>query len=234
MNEYWIAFLGSIIGGIISGGLTCLGVVLTIKHENKKRTEENKQKIVEFRPELELVSKEFKELSPKTSIHPGPFDAEVARIESFKESNNEVVYKQYPKNAKKVCITFQLKNSGKTPIEKIYICSKRPKYFVLLPKIKSDILKRDNAAWNCILIKKHIQNNSTIEVSFYSTLDDIKDYNCALIFLLDRNQRVWYQDFCIGDGNIKSSYLSKKDLLDLFTSQDGSFTAIDLIDPNCE
>lgn len=234
MNEYWIAFLGSIIGGIISGGLTCLGVVLTIKHENKKRSEETRQRIFDSRPQLELISRNLIYLPTKTWIFPNPLDAAVARIDLPTESGNEITYRETPKNAKQVCVTFKLKKVGKTPIERIVICSKRPSYFVLLPNARKDLIKQDKAPWNGVTLEKHLSTESEIEVSFYSTKDDIEDYNRCLIYLEDSDKKVWYQDFCILDGNIKSSHPSKKEFIDLFTSQDGSFTAIDLIDPNCE
>lgn len=234
MNEYWIAFLGSIIGGIISGGLTCLGVVLTIKHENKKRSEEAKQRIFDSRPELEMVSRETSHLPVKTHMFFNLLDSAVARIDSVSDFGKEVIYKENTDDTKNIRVSYKLKNAGKTSIERIVICSKRPAYFTLLPILRSSKIKKDNAPWNGVSLEKHISTNSEIDVSFYSNSDDIRHYNRVFIYLEDSNKRVWYQDFCIWDGNIKSSHRSKKEFIDLFTSQDGSLTAIDLIDPTNE
>ena len=51
----WLAFFGSILGGLIGGLCTFLGVRLTLKHEREKEFKEIQRKAVEDKPRLEVI-----------------------------------------------------------------------------------------------------------------------------------------------------------------------------------
>ena len=51
----WISFLGSILGGLIGGIFTFLGVKLTLKHDKEKEHKEILLKANENKPRLEVV-----------------------------------------------------------------------------------------------------------------------------------------------------------------------------------
>ena len=51
----WLSFAGSIIGGLIGGLFTFVGVKLTIRHEDQKKFEEEHKRIIEFLESLEKV-----------------------------------------------------------------------------------------------------------------------------------------------------------------------------------
>ena len=51
----WISFLASILGGLIGGIFTFLGVKLTLKHEKSKERKATLLKANENKPRLEIV-----------------------------------------------------------------------------------------------------------------------------------------------------------------------------------
>ena len=52
----WLAFAGSILGGLIGGLFTFIGVRLTLKHEKEKERRAALQKANDTKPRLEIVT----------------------------------------------------------------------------------------------------------------------------------------------------------------------------------
>ena len=85
----WLGFAGSILGGIIGGLFTYLGVKLTINHDNKKKQQEELKKAIDERPRLEVV--DFKEVGKHRSLK-SDFDVICLNIQSVNKAANRLEF----------------------------------------------------------------------------------------------------------------------------------------------
>ena len=93
------AIIASVLGGLVSGLFTFLGVWLTIRHENKKtRREELKQQkekeeqLLENRPRLEIMG--YKKLSKYSAAKKADISLLLCGIKDYKKEGRAMFY--YP------------------------------------------------------------------------------------------------------------------------------------------
>ena len=121
----WLAFVGSIVGGLIGGLCTFAGVKLTLKHEKEKELKEEQEKINETKPRLEIVNfRNFQDTVDDKTVNPD-FNVLALHIKSFRDEGRARFF--YNESALEIdglyFVEYELKNTGLTEISQICITS---------------------------------------------------------------------------------------------------------------
>ena len=109
--------IASVLGGLVSGLFTFLGVWLTIRHEELRRQKEKEELLLENRPRFEIT--EFEDLSQYSDLKKADASLLFCTIKEYK--NREFYYDPNvikPENW--VSIEYTLKNIGNTEISYVY------------------------------------------------------------------------------------------------------------------
>ena len=127
MEQWLIPIISSVLGGLVGGLFTYLGVRATIKHDiEQKRKEELKRKY-DDRPRLEITS--FKDLKAVSSR--GKFDCDFLLTKYTNvslETNN--LFFSYDKRILDIknmqCVEYTFTNTGKTEIDDVcFVCNQK-------------------------------------------------------------------------------------------------------------
>lgn len=193
----WIGFAGSILGGIIGGLFTYLGVRMTLNYEDKKRKQDINNKAYEDRPRLEIVS--FTELGESSNT----LDDNIAvlRFDCRINDKGETVFIYNDKVHNKddyISYKYVLKNTGNTEIDNITFVSNFPKDTSII-NINNLYIYLNNQIINydVLLKKRFIKPNESVIVGISYIRDQIILSNLGSatigIYVQDINGRYWYQ-----------------------------------------
>ena len=208
----WLAFAGSIIGGLIGGLFTFFGVKITIKHDDKRKHQEELKKAFETRPRFEIVSLERKENSIDEA---SDLSALMIHIDGFQvnRGRSEFSYDLKAKDYKNlVCFEYRLKNIGLTEIDDVALVCNLYKDTALLD-LKDSNVYIDQKFLNYVVYceKRFIKTNDEIIVRIYFLKSKIivgtLGASCSL-YIRDINGRYWHQPIFVPDKSIESSSLS--------------------------
>ena len=213
----WLAFAGSILGGLIGGLFTFIGVRLTIKHEEKQKVIEELKKANENKPRLEIIDSIDYDLDAKkaSQLH-ADVTALVLRIASFKEEDGRALFEyDYSLDEKNMhCFEFRMKNTGFTEIEDVCLTSNLQKdtglmnYYNREMFLSNKLLSYD--AWSD---KGYIKPGGIIKIRVLFPKDKIVVSNIGSaiisIWLRDVNGRVWHQPLFVERKETEISRLSK-------------------------
>lgn len=127
MEQWLIPIISSVLGGLVGGLFTYLGVRATIKHDiEQKRKEELKRKC-DDRPRLEITS--FKDLKAVSSR--GKFDCDflLTKYTNVSLENNNLFF-SYDKSVLDIknmqCVEYTFTNTGKTEIDDVcFVCNRK-------------------------------------------------------------------------------------------------------------
>lgn len=203
MSDAWIAFLGSVAGGIIGGLFTFIGVKLTLSHQDNEKRKEALKKDYDTRPRLEL--KEFKDLGDADVEDSSDLDCIVLRIENVEKDDKGRFHFQYDKNALSednlCCVEYTFLNTGGTEIDGICIVSDNPKDTAIFRRkdcpsfIKKEMLSYE--AWSDRRFIKPRQQ-VTVKVCYVKGKVIVPFISSvATIYLQDINGNLWQQPlFC--------------------------------------
>lgn len=216
----WLAFAGSIIGGLIGGLFTFLGVRYTIKNENKKARKEELKEAEANKPRLEITKfKDFKSNELNKSID-SDCNILALRIENVNIVNNKVQikYDERALLAEQLCfVEYELRNTGLTEIEEVCVTSNLPKTMVVIPlerrQIYIDEMLLNYDVW---ANRRYIKSNKSIKLRIYYLKDKILDSPISYpftIWLHDINGRYWEQKIDGKTKLIEISYLSSRESL---------------------
>lgn len=213
----WLAFAGSILGGLIGGLFTFIGVRLTIKHDEKQKHLEELKKADENKPRLEIINATDYELDvEKASKLHADVNAFALKIKSFSEIDGYPLFEyDYSSSEKDLhCFEFKMKNTGLTEIEDVCITSNLPKDTGLLDYYSKEIYL-DNKFLNYEVWsgKRYIKPGSTLKVRIIFPKDKIvvSILGSAIvnIWLRDVNGRVWHQPLFVDRKETEISRLSR-------------------------
>ena len=225
----WLAFLGSIIGGLIGGLFTFFGVKLTIKHEKEKDIKEERQKINDTKPRLEIIkyldfeqtknSKEICDDCNVLALHIDKF--EISSQARFYYNNDALDDKNL------IFVEYELKNTGLTEIEDICITSNLPKNMSLVYLKTRDFYINENLLnYDVWANKRYIKPGQSINIRVYFINEHIIYSNLGnpilTVWLKDVNGRFWSQALDCPNNEIYNSinfkYIDFKNNIDIDTA----------------
>lgn len=223
MDFDWSTIIGSVLGGLIGGLFTFLGVKITIKHDDKKKHEEELKRINDERPRLEIVS--FKENQPYVASTKSDLDVLVLRIESvnIRENTPEFIYDEKALDLNNlITFDYELKNIGLTEIDNITIgCNYQRDTMITDVNHRDPIINHRYLSYDATCRKRFIKSGDQFTLRVCYLKDKV--INGALsaslsIYMEDINGRVWQQPLFAptnetGDSNA-ISYKQFKDSID--------------------
>ena len=197
----WLSFAGSILGGLIGGFFTFVGVLLTIKHDDKKKKLERIEKANQEKPYLDIIS--YKDCKDATEVKDVNHDCGVLAlgIIDFKEIDGRSCF-FYNKDAldskNLVFIEYQFVNSGLTTIQDICVASNLPRFMALIEFERKDIYINERflnyGVWSN---KRYIKFRDTFKLRVYYVKGQIPTTNLGspelIIWLRDISGFVWKQ-----------------------------------------
>ena len=212
----WLTFLGSILGGLIGGIFTFLGVKITINNENRKILENKREEKLKNKPRLEIVNKtEIMNYNPKFKSN-NELDVVVLKILNYDNNGSRLnfYYDEEVLNKENLCYKeYTFKNTGVTEIDYICITTNLPKDTALFEFENYEFFVKERLlnyeAWS----NKHfIKQGDKITVRLYYLKDKIILSNIGsatiTLWLRDINGNIWYQPLFIQNDFIDKSYES--------------------------
>ena len=217
----WLAFAGSVLGGLIGGLFTFFGVKLTLKHDNEKKNQERIEKATQERPRLEITS--YKDFNKTANIKTINNDCNVLALGvlSFKKIDGRACFfynEAALDNKNLVFVEYQFVNSGLTEIEDICVTSNLPRNMSLFEYEKKDFYINE-----CLLnydvwsSKRYIKPKATFTLRVYYVKDQkpstILNSPELVVWLRDVNGFVWSQTLNSPANEIENSKLSNSKAL---------------------
>lgn len=226
--------LASILGGLVSGLFTFLGVFLTIKYQR------NKDKKEELRLQQEKDA-EFEKTKPRLEIQEYIAERDYDENEEADISAILVKIKGYEKyihrfhydplvldNSKWRCVDYVLKNTGNTEIDHLFLSTNLPKNTSLLNVSSREYISDYEYKFlnYDVLLEKSIkpQHNVRIRICYITDQIIVSNLGSApiAIWLMDVNNNVWKQPLFAPDNKIynsvRSSYKTFREYTDISTA----------------
>lgn len=220
-------FLGSILGGLIGGIFTYLGVVLTIKHQEKIRKLDEEEKIKKAkekekleRPRLEIVS--FKKLDNCGAMHQCDADFAVVILKILRydvNPHNDRPCFYYDERALKIdnlsYVNYTMKNIGMTEIVDVCATINLPRAATLVNYENLDfIIKEKMLNYDGYTTKRYIKPGETFSFRVYYINNQILGSSFGnptiTLWLYDINGNLWKQAIssptCEIENSIETSY----------------------------
>ena len=198
----WLAFAGSVIGGLIGGLFTFFGVKLTLNHQDKQKRSEEFKKQYDERPRLEI--KEFKDLDHSDFRTKCDCDCLILKIESVSKKDNVFQF-TYDKNAldsKNLCsVEYKFINTGKTEIDGICIVSNYQQTTSLIETEYRELLIENKTLLYEVWAKKRfIKPGDSVSIRICYLKEKVipcLPTAAVSIYLQDINGNIWHQPlFC--------------------------------------
>ena len=212
----WLSFLGSILGGLMGGIFTFLGVKITINNENRKILDKKREEKLKNKPRLEIINKtEIKNYSVKSKSK-NELDAVVLKILNYDNNGSRpnFYYDKEALNKENLCYKeYIFKNTGATEIDYVCITTNLPKDTALFELENYEFFVKERLlnyeAWS----NKHfIKQGDKITVRLYYLKDKIILSNIGsatiTLWLRDINGNIWYQPLFIQNDFIDKSFES--------------------------
>ena len=203
--------LASILGGLVGGLFTFLGVLVTIKHDEKKRNEEKVGIQEQMRPRLEILKLNSALGYSKTSK--ADICMILCKIVDFKNDGKPMFYyKPEVINSNEwVCYEYFLKNVGKTEIDHIYFSTNLYKNTSLfsVSNGRHKLYYDTNYLNYSVLFDKPIMPDEEFSVKICYVKDSIIVSSFAnpmiSIWMVDVNGNWWKQEMFAPDERILTS-----------------------------
>ena len=214
----WLAFAGSVIGGLIGGLFTFIGVRMTIKHEDKKKERERLEKANLEKPRLEIIKyRDFKETHNLKSAS-NDWNVLVLGIQKFEEKDGRALfyYDDLALDLKNLeFVEYELVNSGLTEIEDMCATCNLPKNvaFFELENRESHIVNHflSYEAW---ANRRYIKPKQTVKLRVYYIKDQriVSNLGSAVVtlWLRDVNGFLWSQSLFAPGQELDISRMSNR------------------------
>lgn len=231
--------LASVLGGLVSGLFTFLGVFLTIKYQRSKDKKEEarlqQEKNAEFekvKPRLEI--QDYKEERDYDEPNEADMTVLLVSIKSYEKYIHHFHYDPLVLDKKKWrCVDYVLKNIGDTEIDHIYLSTNLPKNTSLLNASTNEYVSDyKNMFLNySVILEKTIKPQQTIHIRICYITDQIVVSNIGsapiAIWLMDVNDHVWEQALFAPENKL---YNSRRSSLKEFRDYTDISTAIKCFD----
>ncbi len=231
--------LASILGGLVSGLFTFLGVFLTIKYQrNKDKKEEarlQKAKDEEFdktKPRLEI--QEYIEERDYDENEEADISAILVSIKGYEKYIHHFHYDPLILDKSKWrCVDYVLKNTGDTEIDHLYLSTNLYKDTSLLNVSTGEYIIDFNGKYlnYDVILEKVIKPQHTVHIRICYIKDHIIVSNIGnppiAIWLMDANDNVWRQSLFAPQNKI---YTSRRSSIQEFRDYTNISTAIKCFD----
>lgn len=197
----WLAFAGSILGGLIGGLFTYFGVRLTLKHEMEKEKKKQILKADAEKPRLEIVKfLNFEETKHNRNVN-NDCNVLMLDIKKFADDNGRARFfydEQALKDENLQFVEYELKNTGLTEIADICITGNLPRNLSLIELERKETYITENflnyEVWSN---KRYIKPGQSLKLRIYYIKDQVMVSNLGTpiitIWLNDVNGRYWSQ-----------------------------------------
>lgn len=197
----WLAFAGSILGGLIGGLFTYFGVRLTLKYEREKEKKELLIKADAEKPRFEIVKYlDFDATKSNKKVN-NDCNVLMLNINNFVNDHERAQFfydEKALKDENLVFVEYELKNTGSTEISDICITGNLPKNLSLIELERKEfyITKKllNYGVWSN---KRYIKPGQTLILRVYYIKEQIIVSNLGTpvltIWLNDINGRYWSQ-----------------------------------------
>lgn len=219
--------IASILGGLVSGLFTFLGVYLTIKYQHKKDKKEE-QLHLEHEKKLQILNRPRLTITDYNSEHSYNNDNcndMILLMVTIKECISCSAFKYDPlmidqKNW--ISIEYTLKNSGNTEINKIFVSTNFPQNSALFDiKINEHSYCYENECLNnCVNLEKVLLPNDSmiLQINYIKNKVIVSTAETSpplSIWLMDCNYNFWIQKLNAPNNEISNSKLTtSKELTD--------------------
>lgn len=225
------AIIASVLGGLVGGLFTFLGVWMTIHHENKKaRREELKQQkekeeqLFENRPRLEIMG--YKKLSKYSISRKADISVLLCGIKDYKNENRAMFYydTEVVEPEKWVSVEYTLKNIGHTEISHMYFSTNLPKNTSLfgIENGENEMCYENNLLNYSVILDKSVKPRESIKLRVCYIDEKIIVSNMGnatiTIWMIDEKNHWWSQPLFAPENKIynskRSSHKEWKDYTD--------------------
>ena len=190
-NEILNNILGNAINGLISGVFTVIGVLLTIKNQNKKEKRQEEKEIYKNKAELTVTKGNFineNECDIQLLVAVFKVDENINFSYSEKYKNkNEYVYKDYI-----------IKNVGKTSIEELEIVTTNKKCVSIFNIKDAEFCMENGMIHYGSIWDKKIFPNQELKIRLYCHKEMVVTSLLSSAFIIqynDSNGLYWEQPF---------------------------------------
>lgn len=213
----WLAFAGSILGGLIGGLFTYFGVRLTLKHEMEKEKKKQILKADAEKPRLEIVKfLNFEETKHNRNVN-NDCNVLMLDIKKFADDNGRARFfydEQALKDENLQFVEYELKNTGLTEIADICITGNLPRNLSLIELERKESYITENflnyEVWSN---KRYIKPGQSLKLRIYYIKDQVMVSNLGTpiitIWLNDVNGRYWSQLLASPNNQIEISRYRK-------------------------
>ena len=211
----WLAFAGSVLGGLIGGLFTFIGVKATLRHEDERKRKEELKKQCDERPRLEIVNfKDIKTVSERTKFD-CDFVLTAYKSIFLKDNLTHFVYDKEIIDIKNLCcVEYTFRNIGKTEIDGIcFVCNQKDKVSLASRKEIEFYHAHDLPSCEAWCNKRFIKEGESITLRVCYLKDKmVLPYISAVvsIHIQDINGNIWHQPlFCPSnetDNSTRESY----------------------------
>lgn len=198
----WIAFAGSVLGGLIGGLFTFFGVKLTLSHQDKQKRKEEMKKQYDERPRLEL--KDFKDFEHSSFRTKDDCDCLLLNIEKISKSDGKFCfsYDERALDKKNLCsVEYKFVNTGKTEIDGVCLVSNHQQTTCLVELEYTNFLIENKTIFYEAWAKKRFIKPGdyvTIRVSYLKDKIINPPISATIgLYMQDINGNLWHQPlFC--------------------------------------
>lgn len=228
--EMWIAFAGSVLGGLIGGIFTYLGVKVTIKHEDMRKEREKIEKANLTKPRLEIFKyRDFKETT-KLKSQNAEWNVLVLGIQKFEDKDGRAwfYYDEAALDLKNLeFVEYDLINTGLTEIEDLCVTCNLPRNVALFELENRDShINYHLLSYEAWAKKSYLKPKDTIKLRVYYIKEQIILSNIGspvlTIWLRDVNGYLWSQSLSAPGKELEISrmenYSQFKDCRDIVTA----------------
>lgn len=213
----WLAFVGSILGGLIGGIFTFLGVKINIKHDEKRAAQERINKINQEKPRLEILSYVGFRNANENQIDDSDCNALALAIVDFKYDGHRS-YFFYNEEAldinNLVYVEYKFINNGLTEIEDICVTSDLQRYMSLIALETKDVyIKKHLLNYDVWSNKRYIKPKDLFVLRVFYVKDQVPSTIMGapelVVWLKDVNGHIWKQILYAPEEEIHMPHMGK-------------------------
>ncbi len=209
--EFWQTLIISILASVVTGFFAVLGVVLTIRQNNKQlqvhiknRQDEINQRVTDMRPEFDIKSMQIKEIDDITKLTTFS-DINCLRYDS--SMTQEDVFDKWK------VYTYRFTNIGQQLIECVDLFALQKNALFNLDECAlflTDIDELQSRSGQLTYFKKRIKQDDeftiTVCVPLYQKIANFPTVSCCLV-CKSFDKRLWRQNLYLGEQTIEEANL---------------------------